>query len=58
MHLGMRDNQTGPKIGGLAPAYMARLPPSIIRKNIFVSSKRPMYTVVCQLGLCTPTYIL
>jgi hypothetical protein len=33
MHLCMQDDQIGEKIVGLAPADMARLPPSIITKN-------------------------
>jgi hypothetical protein len=37
----MQDNQIGPKIVGLAPADMARLPPSIIPTKIFFSSKQP-----------------
>jgi hypothetical protein len=35
----MQDDQIGPKIVGLAPADMARLPSSIITKKI--SSKQP-----------------
>jgi hypothetical protein len=35
MHLCMQDNQTGPKIMGLAPADMARLPSSINPTKIF-----------------------
>jgi hypothetical protein len=36
MHLRMQDNQMGPKFVRLAPADMARLPPSIITKYIFL----------------------
>jgi hypothetical protein len=34
----MQGDQIGPKVVGLAPADMARLPPNIITKN---SSKQP-----------------
>jgi hypothetical protein len=37
----MEDDQIGRKIMGLAPADMARLPPSIIPTKIFFSSKQP-----------------
>jgi hypothetical protein len=40
MHFCMQDDQSGPKIVGLAPADMARLPPSIFPTKIFSSSKQ------------------
>jgi hypothetical protein len=45
MHLCTQDDRISPKIVVLAPADMARLPPSIITKNL-----------LCQLGLHPPTY--
>jgi hypothetical protein len=42
----MQDDQIGPKIVGLAPADMAKLPPSIIPTQFFVVNN-----LVCQLGL-------
>jgi hypothetical protein len=45
----MQDDQIGPKIVGLAPADVARLPTSKITKKIVGSN------LVCQLGLHTPT---
>jgi hypothetical protein len=44
MHLCMQDDQIGPKIIGLAPADMARLPPSISPTNMFLV----VYNLVCQ----------
>jgi hypothetical protein len=40
----MQDDQIGPKIIGLAPADMARLPPSISPTNMFLV----VYNLVCQ----------
>jgi hypothetical protein len=45
MHLCIQDYQIGPKIVVLAPADMARQPPSIITKKLVVNY------LVCQLGL-------
>jgi hypothetical protein len=52
MHLCMQDDQIGPKIEGLAPADMARLPPSTIPTKMFCFLE--VNNLVCQLGL-TPT---
>jgi hypothetical protein len=49
----MQDDQIGPKIVGLAPAAMARLPPSIIPTKIFFSIEQPHL-----LAGTTPTFLL
>jgi hypothetical protein len=47
MHFCMQDNQNDPKIVVLAPADMARLPPSIITNIYFLV----VNNLVCQRGL-------
>jgi hypothetical protein len=52
----MQDDQIGPKIAGLAPADMARLPPSIHNSNIFFSCKQPRLSFGTPLTLILPCF--